>query len=177
MNCAGIGVAKRVSRRVKETNAIEPHDLATLHEGDSGEPSAPSSPFRSRASACRPPSPSTRTTSAASSSARRRRPGKMARSPSAYSPRRVASVHDVADRPRFCRRTASARLDPAGPVPHADVRRPLRGSAALAGGICAVPLAPRQPHGVRAPGHAHLREPMINGECIRLDGALRMAPR
>jgi NAD(P)-dependent dehydrogenase (short-subunit alcohol dehydrogenase family) len=30
VNCAGIGVAKRISRRVKETNAIEPHDLATF---------------------------------------------------------------------------------------------------------------------------------------------------
>jgi len=30
INCAGIGVAKRISRRVKETNAIEPHDLATF---------------------------------------------------------------------------------------------------------------------------------------------------
>jgi NAD(P)-dependent dehydrogenase (short-subunit alcohol dehydrogenase family) len=30
VNCAGIGVAKRISRRVKETNTIEPHDLATF---------------------------------------------------------------------------------------------------------------------------------------------------
>lgn len=30
VNCAGIGVAKRITRRVKETNAIEPHDLATF---------------------------------------------------------------------------------------------------------------------------------------------------
>lgn len=30
VNCAGIGVAKRISRRVKETNAIEAHDLATF---------------------------------------------------------------------------------------------------------------------------------------------------
>jgi NAD(P)-dependent dehydrogenase (short-subunit alcohol dehydrogenase family) len=30
VNCAGIGVAKRISRRVKETGAIEPHDLATF---------------------------------------------------------------------------------------------------------------------------------------------------
>jgi NAD(P)-dependent dehydrogenase (short-subunit alcohol dehydrogenase family) len=30
VNCAGIGVAKRISRRVKETNSIEPHDLATF---------------------------------------------------------------------------------------------------------------------------------------------------
>ena len=30
VNCAGIGVAKRISRRIKETNAIEPHDLATF---------------------------------------------------------------------------------------------------------------------------------------------------
>jgi NAD(P)-dependent dehydrogenase (short-subunit alcohol dehydrogenase family) len=30
VSCAGIGVAKRISRRVKETNAIEPHDLATF---------------------------------------------------------------------------------------------------------------------------------------------------
>src|SRR5262245_40499801 len=30
VNCAGIGVAKRISRHVKETNAIEPHDLATF---------------------------------------------------------------------------------------------------------------------------------------------------
>jgi NAD(P)-dependent dehydrogenase (short-subunit alcohol dehydrogenase family) len=30
VNCAGIAVAKRITRRVKETNAIEPHDLATF---------------------------------------------------------------------------------------------------------------------------------------------------
>jgi NAD(P)-dependent dehydrogenase (short-subunit alcohol dehydrogenase family) len=30
VNCAGIGIAKRISRRVKETGAIEPHDLATF---------------------------------------------------------------------------------------------------------------------------------------------------
>jgi NAD(P)-dependent dehydrogenase (short-subunit alcohol dehydrogenase family) len=30
VNCAGIGVAKRITRRAKETNAIEPHDLATF---------------------------------------------------------------------------------------------------------------------------------------------------
>jgi NAD(P)-dependent dehydrogenase (short-subunit alcohol dehydrogenase family) len=30
VNCAGIGVARRISRRVKETDAIEPHDLATF---------------------------------------------------------------------------------------------------------------------------------------------------
>ena len=30
VNCAGIGIAKRISRRVKETNAIEPHDLASF---------------------------------------------------------------------------------------------------------------------------------------------------
>ena len=30
INCAGIGIAKRIFRRVKETNAIEPHDLASF---------------------------------------------------------------------------------------------------------------------------------------------------
>jgi NAD(P)-dependent dehydrogenase (short-subunit alcohol dehydrogenase family) len=30
VNCAGIGIAKRLTRRVKETNAIEPHDLASF---------------------------------------------------------------------------------------------------------------------------------------------------
>lgn len=30
VNCAGIGVAKRISRRVKETGAIEAHDIATF---------------------------------------------------------------------------------------------------------------------------------------------------
>jgi NAD(P)-dependent dehydrogenase (short-subunit alcohol dehydrogenase family) len=30
VHCAGIGVAKRITRRVKETGAIEPHDLATF---------------------------------------------------------------------------------------------------------------------------------------------------
>ncbi|HEX2338486.1 MAG TPA: SDR family NAD(P)-dependent oxidoreductase [Hyphomicrobiaceae bacterium] len=30
VNCAGIGIAKRISRRVKESNAIEPHDLASF---------------------------------------------------------------------------------------------------------------------------------------------------
>ena len=30
VNCAGVGVAKRITRRNRETNAIEPHDLATF---------------------------------------------------------------------------------------------------------------------------------------------------
>jgi len=30
VNCAGIGIAKRITRRVKETNTIEPHDLASF---------------------------------------------------------------------------------------------------------------------------------------------------
>jgi len=30
VNCAGIGVAKRITRRNRENNAIEPHDLATF---------------------------------------------------------------------------------------------------------------------------------------------------
>jgi NAD(P)-dependent dehydrogenase (short-subunit alcohol dehydrogenase family) len=30
VNCAGIGVAKRITRKNKETGAIEPHDLATF---------------------------------------------------------------------------------------------------------------------------------------------------
>src|SRR5262249_21221240 len=30
INCAGIGIAKRITRRVKETNAIEPHDIASF---------------------------------------------------------------------------------------------------------------------------------------------------
>jgi NAD(P)-dependent dehydrogenase (short-subunit alcohol dehydrogenase family) len=30
VNCAGIGVAKRITRRVRETNGIETHDLATF---------------------------------------------------------------------------------------------------------------------------------------------------
>jgi NAD(P)-dependent dehydrogenase (short-subunit alcohol dehydrogenase family) len=30
VNCAGIGIAKRITRRVKETNAIEPHDLSSF---------------------------------------------------------------------------------------------------------------------------------------------------
>jgi len=30
VNCAGIGIAKRIARKVKETNTIEPHDVATF---------------------------------------------------------------------------------------------------------------------------------------------------
>ena len=30
VNCAGIGIAKRISRKNRETNAIEPHDLASF---------------------------------------------------------------------------------------------------------------------------------------------------
>ena len=30
VNCAGIGIAKRITRRIRETNAIEPHDLASF---------------------------------------------------------------------------------------------------------------------------------------------------
>ena len=41
-----------------------------------------------------------------------------------------------------------------------------------------LPLAPRPPRGVRAAGRARSsRNPMLNGETIRLDGALRMPPK
>jgi NAD(P)-dependent dehydrogenase (short-subunit alcohol dehydrogenase family) len=40
-----------------------------------------------------------------------------------------------------------------------------------------VPVAPGQARRIRRAGPAHLREHYLNGEVIRLDGAIRMAPK
>ena len=40
-----------------------------------------------------------------------------------------------------------------------------------------LPLAPRPTRGVRAAGQQIVANPMLNGETIRLDGALRMPPK
>ena len=65
-----------------------------------------------------------------------------------------------------------------GPVRHADARRAARGGARVARALRAVPAAPRAAR-TSSPTSSwpSPRNPMLNGETIRLDGALRMAPR
>ena len=64
-----------------------------------------------------------------------------------------------------------------GPVRHAAARRAARGSARGARRAGAVPEPPRDARGVRGLAAHIVENPMLNGETIRLDGAIRMAPK
>ena len=68
--------------------------------------------------------------------------------------------------------------DRAGPVRHAAAGRPPGGGARGARRAGPAPRAPRRrPTSTRALAAHIVENPMLNGEVVRLDGALRMPPR
>ena len=146
VNCAGIGVAKRITRRVKETNAIEPHDLATFAKVIQVNLIGTFLMMAKSAIGMQASQPigddSERGVMICTSSvaAQDGQIGQVAYC--RLQGRR--RLHDAAGGARPVPRRHPRGDDHAGPVPDADVRRSLRGGAEVARGIGAVPLAPRQ---------------------------------
>ena len=69
-------------------------------------------------------------------------------------------------------------LDRARRLRHADPQPVLRRDQARPGRPGAAPRSARPAGGVRLDSRMHIVDnPMLNGETIRLDGAIRMAPR
>ena len=64
-----------------------------------------------------------------------------------------------------------------GPLRHAVIRLAERGAAQRAGGFGAAPATLGGPAEFAALAAHIVENPMLNGETIRLDGAIRMAPR
>ena len=178
VNCAGIGIAKRISRRVKETNAIEPHDLASFAKVIQVNLVGTFNVMRLSAAAMQSNIPSDEgergvmicTSSVAAQdgqigqvaySASKGGVASMtlpvARDLSRDGIRVVTIMPGLFLTPMFAGLSEEAQKSLAASVPFPSRLGNPSEYAALAVHIC--------------------ENPMINGECIRLDGSLRMAPR
>lgn len=179
VNCAGIAIGKRVVRRVKETNAAEPHDLASfakviqinligtfvmIAKSAAGMLSlSPAGPDGERGVIIN-------TSSVAAQD------GQMGQVAYAASKGGVASMtlpvaRDLArDGIRVCTILPGLFHTPMFDGLPDDARRALAAS---------VPFPSRLGHASEYAALAcHICENgMLNGECIRLDGAVRLAPR
>lgn len=179
VNCAGIGVAKRITRRVKETNTIEPHDLATftkvIHVNLIGtflmmaksaagmQASDPINPDGERgvmvctASVAAQDGQIGQVAYAASKGGVAAMTLPVARDLSRDGIRVVTILPGLFLTPMFSGLSEEAQKSLAASVPFPSRLGSPAEYAQLAVSIC--------------------ENPMLNGECIRLDGALRMAPR
>ena len=179
VNCAGIGVAKRISRRVKETNAIEPHDLATfakvIHVNLIGtflmmaksaigmQASEPVNQDGERgvmlctSSVAAQDGQIGQVAYSASKGGVAAMTLPVARDLSRDGIRVVTIMPGLFLTPMFAGLSEEAQKSLAASVPFPSRLGDPSEYAALAVHIC--------------------ENPMINGECIRLDGSLRMAPR
>ena len=84
---------------------------------------------------------------------------------------------DAADRPRTRPLRHPGRHDRPGDHGDADARRPAAGGAGLARRAGALPRPARTTRRIRVARARSGRNGYLNGETIRLDGAIRMAPR
>jgi NAD(P)-dependent dehydrogenase (short-subunit alcohol dehydrogenase family) len=179
VNCAGIGVAKRISRRVKETGAFEPHDLATFTKVIQVNLIGTFLMMAKSAIGMQTTQPVNQdgergvmicTSSVAAQDGQIGQVAYSASKGGVYS-MTLPVARDLAQSgvrvctilpglfltPMFDNLSEEARKSLAASVPFpARLGSPTE-YAALAVHIC--------------------ENPMLNGECIRLDGALRMAPR
>lgn len=179
VNCAGIAIGKRVVRRIKETNAVEPHDLASftkviqinligtflmISKASAGMLSLePIGADRERGVIIN-------TSSVAAQD------GQMGQVAYAASKGGVAALtlpvaRDLArEGIRVCSILPGLFHTPMFDGLPEDARRSLAAS---------VPFPSRLGHASEYAALAcHICEnPMLNGECIRLDGAVRLAPR
>jgi NAD(P)-dependent dehydrogenase (short-subunit alcohol dehydrogenase family) len=179
VNCAGIGVAKRITRRVKETNAIEPHDLATFAKviqvnligtflmmsksamgmqgaqpiGDDGERGV----MICTSSVAAQDGQIGQVAYAASKGGVASMTLPVARDLSRDGIRVVTILPGLFLTPMFAGLSEEAQKSLAASVPFPSRLGKPAEYAALAVHIC--------------------ENAMLNGECIRLDGSLRMAPR
>ena len=85
--------------------------------------------------------------------------------------------HDAADRARTRERGHPRQHDPAGHFQHAAAARAPREREGGAGGLGAVPQAARRGRRNTPRSRVHDQNGYFNGEDVRLDGAIRMAPR
>jgi NAD(P)-dependent dehydrogenase (short-subunit alcohol dehydrogenase family) len=179
VNCAGIGVAKRITRRVKETNAIEPHDLATFAKVIQVNLIGTFLMMSKCAAAMQAVDPINKdgergvmvcTASVAAQD------GQIGQVAYAASKGGVASMtlpvaRDLSrDGIRVCTILPGLFLTPMFAGLSEEAQKSLAAS---------VPFPPRLGSPTEYAALAvHICENiMLNGECIRLDGALRMAPR
>jgi NAD(P)-dependent dehydrogenase (short-subunit alcohol dehydrogenase family) len=179
VNCAGIGVAKRISRRVKETNAIEPHDLATFAKVIQVNLIGTFMMMAKSAIGMQATQPVNKdgergvmicTSSVAAQD------GQIGQVAYSASKGGVASMtHPVArdlsrDGIRVCTIMPGLFLTPMFAGLSEEAQKSLAAS---------VPFPSRlgDPSEYAALAVHICENPMLNGECIRLDGSLRMAPR
>ena len=160
VNCAGIGIAKRITRKNRETGAIEPHDLATFTKviqinligtflmtakcaaGMQGL--TPVSADGERGVII----------STASVAAEDGQIGQVA-----YAASKGGVLAMTLPIARDLAQSRHPRGDDhAGPVPHPDVRRLAGRGAGRTRGLGAVPLSARQSHRVCGACNPHLRE-------------------
>jgi NAD(P)-dependent dehydrogenase (short-subunit alcohol dehydrogenase family) len=179
VNCAGIGIAKRLTRRVKETGAFEPHDLATftkvIHVNLIGIflMMAKSSAGMQTTEPVTADGERGVMICTSSVAAQDGQIGQVAYSASkggVYS-MTLPVARDLAQSGiRVCTILPGLFLTPMFDSLSEEARKSLAAS---------VPFPARLGNPTEyAQLAVHICEnPMLNGECIRLDGALRMAPR
>jgi len=179
VNCAGIGIAKRISRRVKETGAFEPHDLATFAKVIQVNLIGTFQMMAKAAAGMQATAPVGQdgergvmicTASVAAQDGQIGQVAYAASKGGVYS-MTLPVARDLAQSGiRVCTILPGLFLTPMFDSLSEEARRSLAAS---------VPFPPRLGSPVEYAALAlHICEnPMLNGECIRLDGALRMAPR
>ncbi len=179
VNCAGIGIAKRISRRVKETGAFEPHDLATFTKVIHVNLIGTFLMMSKSAAGMQATEPVNQdgergvmicTSSVAAQDGQIGQVAYSASKGGVYS-MTLPVARDLAQSGiRVCTILPGLFLTPMFDNLSEEARKSLAAS---------VPFPSRlgspTEYGALA---VHICEnPMLNGECIRLDGALRMAPR
>ena len=179
VNCAGIGIAKRITRRVKETGAFQPHDLATfakviqvnligtflmISKSVAGmQAAAPLNDDNERgvvictSSVAAQDGQIGQVAYAASKGGVYSMTLPIARDLSRDGIRVMTILPGLFLTPMFDTLSEEAKKSLAASVPFPSRLGNAKEYAALAVHIC--------------------ENPMLNGECIRLDGALRMAPK
>lgn len=179
VNCAGIGIAKRISRRVKETGAYEPHDLASftkvIHVNLIGTflMMAKCSTGMQTLAAVNDDGERGVMICTSSVAAQDGQIGQVAYSASkggVYS-MTLPVARDLAQSGiRVCTILPGLFLTPMFDALSEEARKSLAAS---------IPFPSRlgSPAEYAALAMHICENPMLNGECIRLDGALRMAPR
>ena len=179
VNCAGIGIAKRVTRRVKETGAFEPHDLASFSKVIQVNLIGTFLMMSKSAAGMQATEPVNAdgergvmicTSSVAAQDGQIGQVAYSASKGGVYS-MTLPVARDLAQSGiRVCTILPGLFLTPMFDNLSDEARKSLAAS---------VPFPARLGSPTEYASLAvHICEnPMLNGECIRLDGALRMAPR
>jgi len=179
VNCAGIGIAKRITRRVKETGAFEAHDLATFTKVIHVNLIGTFLMMAKSAAGMQTTEPVNKdgergvmicTSSVAAQDGQIGQIAYSASKGGVYS-MTLPVARDLAQSGiRVCTILPGLFLTPMFDSLSEEARKSLAAS---------VPFPARLGNPTEYSALAvHICEnPMLNGECIRLDGALRMAPR